>query len=39
VYTGWYGKERRDRLAPALKPAAEDLANKIAAHLEGLHRA
>ena len=25
-------------LAPALKPAAEDLANKIAAHLEGLPR-
>jgi carbon monoxide dehydrogenase subunit G len=25
-------------LAPALKPAAEDLANKIAAHLEKLHQ-
>jgi hypothetical protein len=24
-------------LAPALQPAAEDLANKIAAHLEQLH--
>jgi hypothetical protein len=26
-------------LAPALLPAAEDLANKIAAHLESMHSA